>query len=65
VQGNGQLFQIMPMGPPGQFNLRAAHSGKCLDVTGVSLNDGAQLIQFSCLGGMKQNQLFRITRVDQ
>jgi Ricin-type beta-trefoil lectin domain-like len=36
------------------YELRARHSGKCLDVYGGSTDDGASVIQFSCHGGYNQ-----------
>ena len=30
------------------------HSGKCLDVSGGSLGDGASIIQWQCHGGANQ-----------
>src|SRR5262245_57980790 len=38
----------------GAYEIVARHSGKCLDVTGVSLDDGAQIIQWTCNNGLNQ-----------
>jgi hypothetical protein len=39
-----------------RYNLVARHSGKCLDINGSSLDDGAQLLQWDCSGAA--NQIF-------
>ena len=44
--------------PAGVYKVVARHSGKCLDVSGVSTDDGAGVQQWSCHGG--GNQLWRI-----
>ena len=64
IRAAQQQFRLVPMGTPGFFNVMAVHSGKCLDVARISLDDGAPVIQFNCLGAGKTNQLFRITRAD-
>jgi uncharacterized protein (DUF1800 family) len=38
----------------GSYELVARHSGKCLDVTGASMDDGAPVIQWTCNGGLNQ-----------
>jgi uncharacterized protein (DUF1800 family) len=38
----------------GAYELVARHSGKCLDVSGVSMDDGAPVIQWTCNGGLSQ-----------
>jgi uncharacterized protein (DUF1800 family) len=38
----------------GSYELVARHSGKCLDVSGVSMDDGAPAIQWTCTGGPNQ-----------
>ena len=38
----------------GSYELVARHSGKCLDVSGVSMDDGAPVIQWTCNGGLNQ-----------
>jgi hypothetical protein len=40
------------------YDIVAVHSGKCLDVFGVSTGDGADVIQWGCWGG--QNQQWRL-----
>jgi hypothetical protein len=39
-------------------NVVAGHSGRCLDVAGVSTADGAALVQWDCLGEAQTNQRF-------
>jgi hypothetical protein len=58
-----QLFTLVPMGDD-LVQIRAAHSGKCVDVLGASGNDGAQVVQWDCLGDNQRNQLWRLVRVD-
>ena len=41
----------------GLFEIHPVHSGKCLDVTGASAADGAQIIQYGCHGGPNQQFL--------
>ncbi|GAA3968286.1 RICIN domain-containing protein [Allohahella marinimesophila] len=43
------------------YSFKAAHSGKCLDVSGLKKNAGATLAQWSCHGGL--NQQFTATPV--
>jgi hypothetical protein len=45
----------------GTSEFRAASSNKCMDVVGVSSNDGAQVQQFSCSNG--SNQKFTVESV--
>lgn len=40
------------------YQLRAKHSGKCLDVDGWGMHNGAKITQWNCHGG--NNQRFRI-----
>lgn len=40
------------------YNLVARHSGKCLDINGSSLDDGALLLQWDCSGA--GNQVFTL-----
>ena len=40
------------------YNIVARHSGKCLDINGSSLDDGAQLLQWDCSGAA--NQIFTL-----
>lgn len=46
----------------GRFQLRAAHSGSCLDIAGGvgSLGNGANAQQWRCLGAAQTNQLWRL-----
>ena len=48
--------------PAGVYEVVARHSGKCLDVSGVSTDDGAAVQQWSCHGG--GNQLWRIDQAE-
>lgn len=41
-----------------RYNLVARHSGKCLDINGSSLDEGAQLLQWDCTGAA--NQIFTL-----
>ncbi|MFK0239207.1 RICIN domain-containing protein [Streptomyces vinaceus] len=43
-----QKWKIAAVG--GGFTLTAQHSGKCLDVSGSSIDDGARIIKSSCGG---------------
>ena len=38
-------------------SLKFAHSGKCLDVSGISYADGANVYQWNCTGGFNQQWL--------
>ncbi len=38
----------------GSYELIARHSGKCLGVSGASMDDGAPVIQWTCDGGLNQ-----------
>ena len=42
----------------GWYSIRSKTSGKCLDISGVSTSDGADLIQWSC-NSNSHNQQFR------
>ncbi|WP_081714120.1 RICIN domain-containing protein [Cystobacter fuscus] len=48
-----------PTVTPNFYQVVALHSGKCMDVTGASLSDGARIIQWGCNGG--NNQQFFLT----
>jgi glucosylceramidase len=52
--GGGTNQQWQPQAVSGGYKLVARHSGKCLDVRDVSMNDGAWLQQWSCTGGPAQ-----------
>ena len=41
------------------YNIVARHSGKCLDINGSSMDDGALLLQWDCIGA--SNQIFTLT----
>ncbi len=53
VGGTNQIFNLQSMGD-GTFEILAMHSGKCMDVEGVSQSDGAYIHQWSCLGAPNQ-----------
>ena len=38
----------------GYFNLKARHSGKCLDVVNANTADGADIQHYTCNGGTNQ-----------
>src|SRR5205823_1591043 len=60
VAGNNQQWQPVVMNAP-FYKFVARHSGKCLDVTGVSAMNGMQLEQWTCNG--QENQSFRLSPV--
>src|SRR5262245_4946132 len=45
----------------GSYELVAHHSGKCLDVSGASTDDGAPVIQWTCNGGLSQRWTLHAT----
>ncbi|MFL6447193.1 MAG: RICIN domain-containing protein [Bryobacteraceae bacterium] len=51
--GSNEIFQANPTSD-GYLTINPVHSGKCLDVSGISKNDGAQVFQWSCWGGDNQ-----------
>jgi len=51
--GSNEIWRLTPASN-GYFSIVASHSGKCLDVAGISPNDGAPLQQWSCWGGDNQ-----------
>lgn len=55
--GAMQSWQLRYLGS-GEYEIRAMHSGLCLDVYLASRIDGAQIVQHPCNGGA--NQRFRI-----
>lgn len=55
--GANQRFTVAYVGA-GEYEIRALHSGLCLDISGASFDDGASLIQWPCNG--QTNQRFRI-----
>jgi hypothetical protein len=60
--GSGQfsqhwaLFRVESTTIPPYFELVSRHSGKCLDVTGASIGNGALVQQWGCLGSTQANQ---------
>ncbi|HEX4748755.1 MAG TPA: RICIN domain-containing protein [Bryobacteraceae bacterium] len=51
--GTNEIWQIAPT-TDGYYSITALNSGKCLDVTGISMSDGATVQQWSCWGGDNQ-----------
>ncbi|HEX2453638.1 MAG TPA: DUF1800 family protein [Vicinamibacterales bacterium] len=47
-------LRAAPPDQSGAYELVAGHSGKCLDVSGASTEDGAQVVQWTCNGGLDQ-----------
>ena len=52
-----QVFNLRPM-TDGTYEIIAKHSGKCLDVSGVSKEDGAAIQQWTCLNQPNQKWSF-------
>jgi len=52
-----QLFDLQDVGGQ-RYKIVSRHSGKCLDVTGFSTQDGAPIILWDCHGG--PNQLWQL-----
>jgi hypothetical protein len=52
VTGAGSFRQIV-----------ARHSGKCLDVSGVSFGNGARIQQWQCIGATQRNQLWLLAPI--
>jgi hypothetical protein len=52
--GNANQLFFMAVNTDDTFSLVAVHSSKCLDVTGFSQQDGADVIQFQCHNGANQ-----------
>jgi len=50
--GTNQQWQWVATGS--YFQLRARHSGKCLDVVNANTADGADIQQFACGSGTNQ-----------
>lgn len=61
--GGGVIFHITPTSAPSNqyFEIISRSSGLCLDVWGVSMNAGANVIQWQCNGG--RNQQWRLESV--
>ena len=51
--GTNEIFQLNQT-TDGYFTINPVNSGKCLDVSGASANDGVSIIQLSCSGGDSQ-----------
>jgi hypothetical protein len=63
---SGHLGAVPPtvnVEPGKRYQLVAAHSSKCLDVSGVSQADSARLQQYTCLGAAQTNQLWTLERI--
>ena len=58
--GTNEIWKLTPT-TDGYFSIAALNSGKCLDVSGISLNDGAGIQQWACWGG--DNQKWQIVAV--
>ncbi|MFD5462590.1 RICIN domain-containing protein [Kitasatospora sp. NPDC127059] len=66
--GTNQMFTLQPvtaLGNSQDYQLVAVHSGKCVDVSGVSTTPGALVHQWTCdpAGNLvnKRNQIWRLT----
>lgn len=57
-QTNQQFYLYLVPGTGNRYQIVARHSGKCLDVEGVSHDPGAQIQQYDCLGYGQSNQIF-------
>lgn len=55
-----QIFYIYAVWGSPYYNIVAGHSGKCLDVTGVSTADYVPIQQYDCLGAGQANQMFEV-----
>jgi endo-1,4-beta-xylanase len=59
VGGSGPTPTPGPTTPPGTYNrIVSRNSGKCVDVTGASTADGANVDQWTCNGGTNQQWQF-------
>jgi hypothetical protein len=61
--GDGQVFTLYPLGG-GDFQIKINSTGKCVDVTGASQDDGTYLQQWDCLGSGQRNQVWRVIRIE-
>ncbi|MFI6151309.1 RICIN domain-containing protein [Kitasatospora sp. NPDC051170] len=66
--GTNQMFTLQPvtaLGNSQDYQLLAVHSGKCVDVSGVSATPGALIHQWTCDPASnlanKRNQIWRLT----
>ena len=57
-----QLWSLVPVSTPqgNGYNVVSQNSGSCLDVSNVSLSDGALLQQYQCLGAGQVNQVWQL-----
>ena len=51
--GTNEIFRVTPTAD-GYVTLNPVHSGLCLDVAGVSKDNGAAILQWTCWGGDNQ-----------
>jgi hypothetical protein len=58
-----QTFYFVASEIPGYYRIKAAHSLRCLDVSNISLADGALIQQWDCAGFTQDNQLWRLEPV--
>jgi hypothetical protein len=56
-----QLWDLVPVGD--YFQIVAAHSGKCLEVTAAADINGAVVQQSECLGPTQRNQLWNLVSI--
>jgi hypothetical protein len=61
-----QRWQVVSTGDGSSYYLKAAHSGRCLDVRGgtAAMANGAAIQQYDCLGYAQSNQRWYFTRGD-
>lgn len=55
--GTNEIFQVSQE-VDGYYTIHPDHSGKCLDVAGISKSDGAPVNQWTCWGGDNQKWSF-------
>ena len=55
--GSNEIFTVNPTAD-GYFTISPVSTGKCMDVSGISLADGAAIWQWSCWGGDNQKWSF-------
>ncbi len=62
--GDGQVITLVPIESEGQyFNVKINSTGKCVDVTGVSYENGARLQEYECLGAGQTNQQWHVVAI--
>ncbi len=59
-QYNQWFYFFLKPGTVADYQIKASHSWKCLDIEGVSLSAGARVQQYDCLGWSQANQIFRV-----